>query len=266
MDSLPLRDRQRSYSPIIVYSIFLGLAFFAVALRLWARRMKKTLLGRSDYAILSALVCCVRRAMSPFWLKFVQFFTSAFCVVSIIGKTFTMGSSVELTKFSYHTRGRRQAWTRFKQVGHQDPVEGKLFRSLMKGPAFTKLFQTFFAAEPLWVASCTAVKISILCLYLAIFPTRPFHFTVYAVMGLVSCYCLGFIIRTFAICHPIEYNWDKDIHGSCGDGEKSSIAGGISNMILDIIVIVLPMPMLWRLQMAAKKKMIVMGIFGLGIL
>jgi hypothetical protein len=67
------------------------------------------------------------------------------------------------------------------------------------------------------------------------FPTRLFRLTVYAIMGLVSCCCLGFIIRTFAICHPIKYNWNKTVHGSCGDFGKFSIAGSISNMILDIV-------------------------------
>lgn len=37
------------------------------------------------------------------------------------------------------------------------------------------------------------------------------------------------------------------------------------NLIQDIIVLTLPMPILWRLQMATKKKMALSGIFGIGI-
>ena len=133
--------------------------------------------------------------------------------------------------------------------------------------SFTKTrSQLFVAAEPFWAAACSAVKISILCLYLSIFPNRRFRYLAYSIMGLTSCYCLGFILRTLLICSPIEYNWNKNIHGSCGDTNAASIAGGISNMVLDIIVIILPMPMVWRLQMATKKKVIISGIFGLGIL
>lgn len=39
----------------------------------------------------------------------------------------------------------------------------------------------------------------------------------------------------------------------------------ILNLIQDIIVVALPMPILWRLQMATKRKVALSCVFGLGI-
>lgn len=40
---------------------------------------------------------------------------------------------------------------------------------------------------------------------------------------------------------------------------------GIFNLLLDVCVVVLPMPVLWGLQMAVSKKLMLSAMFGLGI-
>ena len=40
----------------------------------------------------------------------------------------------------------------------------------------------------------------------------------------------------------------------------------IFNLLLDVVVVVLPIPTLWRLQMPIRKKMMLSGMFGLGTL
>ena len=77
---------------------------------------------------------------------------------------------------------------------------------------------------------------------------------------------IGYIINNFTICQPFAYTWDKTIDGGhCGDILAGWLASAIINVILDIAVIVLPMPMLWGLQMQVTKKILISGIFGLGI-
>lgn len=41
---------------------------------------------------------------------------------------------------------------------------------------------------------------------------------------------------------------------------------GIINLLLDITVVLLAMPVLWGLQMARAKKVMLSGILGMGIL
>ncbi|CAF9919204.1 MAG: hypothetical protein ALECFALPRED_001085 [Alectoria fallacina] len=75
------------------------------------------------------------------------------------------------------------------------------------------------------------------------------------------------IIADCLICRPISYRWDFSIKGaSCGDEKKLSLFIAIVNFLQDVIVVVLPMPVLWQLQMAVSRKASLTCMFGMGIL
>lgn len=63
-------------------------------------------------------------------------------------------------------------------------------------------------------------------------------------------------------CHPIAYSWDKLIPGGhCLDGKKAfNTISGVGALI-DIILLVLPIPWLWGLQMNRQKKPILVSVF-----
>lgn len=75
----------------------------------------------------------------------------------------------------------------------------------------------------------------------------------------------GFMVEEFLICRPLSFQWDKSIHGDCGSQRLAFMVPGIINLALDILIIFLPMPMLWNLQMKIKKKMATSAVFGIGI-
>ena len=52
--------------------------------------------------------------------------------------------------------------------------------------------------------------------------------------------------------------------GSCGDQKSLDLSIGIVNLLLDVTVVVLPMPVLWGLKMAVAKKAMLSGMFGMG--
>lgn len=56
------------------------------------------------------------------------------------------------------------------------------------------------------------------------------------------------------------------VDGSCGDQKSLDMYIAILNLLQDVMVVVLPMPILWRLQMAMTKKVALSGIFGIGIM
>jgi len=64
----------------------------------------------------------------------------------------------------------------------------------------------------------------------------------------------------------MAYNWDRTIHGTCGDTTALYLSTGIVNLIIDVGIVSLPMPMLWGLQMKFAKKLALSLIFGLGFL
>lgn len=67
------------------------------------------------------------------------------------------------------------------------------------------------------------------------------------------------------ICKPIAFRWDWTIKGgSCGDEKPLDLYASIINLILDALVVILPMPSLWGLQMPLRRKLGVCCLFGLG--
>ena len=89
----------------------------------------------------------------------------------------------------------------------------------------------------------------------------------YGVAALTISYCLMVILEAFLLCQPLAFNWDKTIPGGfCANQQSAYISAGIINLIIDVTIIVLPMPMLWGLQMAFMRKVALTGIFSIGAL
>ncbi|KAJ5479303.1 hypothetical protein N7530_004812 [Penicillium desertorum] len=102
----------------------------------------------------------------------------------------------------------------------------------------TKLLQLIIPLQFLWVLSLSCTKISILFLYLSIFPVT-------------------WVVRVSWA--TMDYSG-----GSCGNQVTSFTATGVINLITDVVVLVTPMPLLYKLQMATYKKVTFITIFGLG--
>ena len=111
------------------------------------------------------------------------------------------------------------------------------------------------------------MKLSVLHLYISIFRKRDFRRACYVTIFISVLYYVGFILQVLLSCQPISYFWDKsDPNGWCVDLRTTWVVQASVNMAIDILVVSLPMPVLWRLQMSEKKKIYVSLIFGLGIM
>jgi hypothetical protein len=79
------------------------------------------------------------------------------------------------------------------------------------------------------------------------------------------CYFLSVLLETFLVCKPAEYNWNKKIRGTCSPHAKETyLTAGILNLLVDIIVVAMPMPMLLRLTMPTGKKVGLIAVFSVG--
>jgi hypothetical protein len=73
------------------------------------------------------------------------------------------------------------------------------------------------------------------------------------------------IIAGFLICRPLAKNWDFTLPGSCGSQPAFYFAMGMINLITDTGIIILPMPYLFRLRLALRKKAFAMALLSIGI-
>lgn len=125
--------------------------------------------------------------------------------------------------------------------------------------------KTLLVGQLLWVTSVTSIRASVLTLYIRIFRTPSFLITCYVVNGFNLAYFVAVVLACCLICRPFAFLWDQSINGFCGDQRSLDLFIGVFNLLMDTTTVALPMPVLWALQARTKKKLIIAGMFSLGI-
>ncbi|QQK41040.1 integral membrane protein [Penicillium digitatum] len=83
-------------------------------------------------------------------------------------------------------------------------------------------------------------------------------------MGLMLAYSIPAVIVKIRICSPIAKFWDQRIDGICLDQTSIILTDAVVSVFSDVIILLLPFPLTWTLQVSAKKRMRVMVILGAG--
>ena len=110
-------------------------------------------------------------------------------------------------------------------------------------------------------------KASILLLYHRIFrPSNKVIWAIYATLALVIGYNVSVMFAAVWECTPRKKSWDITATGTCIDILGLAIAGGTFNVFTDLVILILPMPMVWNLRLPLRQKIAVTGIFATGAL
>jgi hypothetical protein len=100
-----------------------------------------------------------------------------------------------------------------------------------------------------------------------LFPTKKFKLAAYANMVFTVCWGIATWIVNLNVCTPIAFFYDKSIvGGSCKDQAISGTISGALSLLGDVLILVLPLPMVWHLQINVRQKIALFGIFMLGTL
>ena len=83
-----------------------------------------------------------------------------------------------------------------------------------------------------WPIAQSATKISILHLYLRLFPTKAVRTAAYGLMAITSMWGFEDILTSVLICQPISFNWDTSVRGGhCADVRTFFlVSGGINTL------------------------------------
>lgn len=129
------------------------------------------------------------------------------------------------------------------------------------------LLQLLIPLQFFWALSLGLSKTSILLLYSNVFVVRPVVWTARCTIAFIILWVIGTIMAGCLICRPFAMNWDQSIPGGkCGNQVLSFTITGVLNLLTDVVVLLLPMPYLYGLQMRTYKKVVLMGVFGIGLL
>ncbi|BCS24862.1 CFEM domain-containing protein [Aspergillus puulaauensis] len=131
-----------------------------------------------------------------------------------------------------------------------------------------QILKLFFIEEEMYCVCIATIKISILCLYLNIFPNRGVRIATYIMLAISLVWAIvSFFVLLFS-CSPISYYWDMwdgEHTGKCMSHDKILVAHSVSNIVLDVLIVAIPMPTLATLHMPLEKRLGVCVMFAVGI-
>lgn len=132
--------------------------------------------------------------------------------------------------------------------------------------AVANISKWLLVTEIIYVWNLAWTKLSLLCMYYRIFRFPFFKKQVICVGAYVVIWavCVSFLF-TF-ICVPVEKLWHPDIEGRCVSELGVWLANASSTIFSDVIILLLPIPQVWRLQLKTFEKVGLTLVFGLGFL
>ena len=130
----------------------------------------------------------------------------------------------------------------------------------------------FWIEQYVYQAVVVVTKISIVLLYLRIFPrevSRNFNYICYAVIVTLAAYLLAMCIFFGMQCKPISFfwkRWDGKHTGRCINYRLGVYIGSGVNIAFDLVIFFLPVPRLLKLHVKDKRRKIgVVFIFLVGL-
>lgn len=114
----------------------------------------------------------------------------------------------------------------------------------------------------------TLSKISVLFFYTRVFTTHSVWFkrALWLTGCLSTAWTTAFIFAQTFQCTPIYKYWIPAVPGTCVSVWMVATLHALFDAILDVIILVLPMPMVWRLHVGRNRKISIFLAFFCGYL
>lgn len=111
-------------------------------------------------------------------------------------------------------------------------------------------------------------KIAALLFLTRVFPrtsnSKWFNYALWITFGLNVAWLIGIVFGTIFFCWPISKNWMVTEPGHCGTQFDLLVGSAVPSVVIDLIILLLPLPKLWHLRIDRAKKVGLMAVFVLG--
>ena len=131
----------------------------------------------------------------------------------------------------------------------------------------TKLYYSF---EFLYSCAMCTVKYSVILFQHRIFPIARFRRILkYATVFVIALTCSTILVSIFQ-CIPIHAFWDTYAGelpgGKCVNVKLYLLTSGAFYAVTDFVLLALPIPVLWKLKTERPQKLLLTGIFTMGLM
>ncbi|KAJ5817879.1 hypothetical protein N7447_007887 [Penicillium robsamsonii] len=142
----------------------------------------------------------------------------------------------------------------------------KILRKFGWEDAFIVLAWIILAAAVVYVPALAFAKMSLVFLYRRIMEKQEAYNWALNIISAVVCgYSLALVFALIFACNPIAMSWDLSItDGTCISRQGLYIATAVTNIVTDLALILLPIPLVVGLQMPGIQKCYLIFVFGVG--
>ncbi|KAB8073515.1 hypothetical protein BDV29DRAFT_175256 [Aspergillus leporis] len=122
-----------------------------------------------------------------------------------------------------------------------------------------------YAGGPIYAMSLLGFKVSLLASYLRIGGfVKLYRLIIIIAIGAVVINQVLFTFLFIFPCTPIAKQWDHEVQGTCINTLKSYYGLAGTSLGYDLIIIALPLPVLWNLQLGKRQKVALCCVFAIG--
>lgn len=158
--------------------------------------------------------------------------------------------------------GRGLTWCAETKYGLGLPIKSRPTANLIP---YTRVN---FAGRPIYQIGISFFKIALLISYLRLLKgtdQKTYRMVVFATIVLVFLGHLGCALSLIFACNPVDKSWNPLKAGTCLAPGPSFTAYAVVTIVSDIVVAILPLPVLLKLNVRLGKKLGLIAIFLLGL-
>ncbi|KAK8137341.1 hypothetical protein PG984_005281 [Apiospora sp. TS-2023a] len=128
-------------------------------------------------------------------------------------------------------------------------------------------FKFFYLGVVVYNVSLIFVKLSLFLQYYRLVDQVPRYRSLFLVAGfIVMGWTIAMVFTMTFICVPVYAYWDKSVPHVCLSDPVMQLTNSVGNIATDVMLLLLPMPVLWNLNLPPRQKWSVIGIFSLGFI
>ncbi|CZR68051.1 related to integral membrane protein [Phialocephala subalpina] len=126
------------------------------------------------------------------------------------------------------------------------------------------LQKNFYASVITYGLATSFIKTSFLFQYRRIFPSPFMRIATLAALVFVAMFALVQLFTAIFTCVPIAAMWDSSVKATCIDRLAVWYTNASVNIVTDMVVFTLPLPVLGSLKLPTRQKAVLLGVFCLG--
>ncbi|KAI0972606.1 hypothetical protein F4678DRAFT_478486 [Xylaria arbuscula] len=124
--------------------------------------------------------------------------------------------------------------------------------------------KNFYVSGVFYNSAVMATKMAFMVQYYRVLVARNFRIVCIVAMVVVGAWSLSQLLIGIFLCRPIAGYWDASLNAKCIPVPLMWYIGAGGNITTDIIIFILPLPVLAHLNLPKMQKISLVGIFSLG--